>query len=133
MNIDFSGVFFGLFFVVVGVAMIMFQKSQNKKCTEVTTATVIDNVHPDHGSTVGKYMPVFQYIVNGQTITQTSSLASKPKKYEIGDKVELHYNPDNVNEYYVPGYNSSKLGIIFILAGLGFLALIIAKGIFLGE
>lgn len=131
MNIDFSGVIFGLFFVVIGVALIMLRKSQNKNCTEVTTATVIDNVHPSHGSTVGKYAPVFQFTANGQTVTQTSSLASKPKKYEIGDQVELRYNPNNVNEYYVPGYTSNTLGIIFIVAGLGFSALIILKGFML--
>ena len=127
MNIDFSGVMFGLFFVAIGVAVIIFQRKQNKKCTEVTTATVIDNVHPSHGSTVGKYAPVFQYTANGQTVTQTSTLAKRPKKYEIGDQVELRYNPNNVNEYYVPGYTSNALAIVFILAGLGFSALVIFR------
>ena len=131
MNIDFSGVLFGLFFVVIGVAVIMFQKKQNNKCTEVTTATVIDNVHPGYGSSVRKFMPVFQYTVNGQTVTQKSTIARKPKKYEIGDQVELRYNPNNINEYYVPGYTSKSLGIIFILAGLGFSALVILKGFML--
>lgn len=131
MDIDFSGVLFGLFFVAIGVFVIMFQRSQNKKCTEETTATVIDNVHPNHGSSIGKYMPVFQYTVNGQTITQTSSLARRPKKYEIGDQVKLCYNPNNVNEFYVPGYTSNSLGIIFILAGLGFSILMIIKGLML--
>ena len=124
-----SGIAFGVFFIIVGIAVLLFQNNKKNKCTETTTATVVDLIRKKTSSSHRTFAPVFEYNVNGQTVRVTSSYSTRHIKHNIEDKVELKYNPNNVNEFYVPGYNSKGLGILFILAGLGVIGLMIYKSV----
>lgn len=55
------------------------------------------------------------------------------QKYEIGQEIDIHYNPDNCDQYYVEGENTQKkLGIIFTIAGVIVLIVDILGAIVLG-
>ena len=75
------------------------------------------------------YTPVTTFTAdNGSTITFTSSFSSNPPSYDVGEKVEVLYAPDNPNEARIRGFGSLWLGPV-ILGGLGLVFSAIGFGI----
>jgi hypothetical protein len=65
---------------------------------ERTTGTVIEmeeSSSAESGCCV--YSPVVQFEVNGQSYTFDSGNASDPPQYEVGEQVEVLYNPTDPN------------------------------------
>lgn len=122
--IGFSGLwaFIGIIFLVVGIVMISNWKKKEVNCTAVTSGKVIDiakheSNDMDNGYTVSWY-PVFEYNIGEQKFRKESAYGESRSKYTIGQNVEIYYNPENYNEYYVPEITiPKKLSIIFIVAG----------------
>lgn len=64
------------------------------------------------------YYPIFVYTVNGQEITTTSSVGSSRKCLKKGQAITVCYNPDNIDQYYVPEDKSTaRSGILFMAVG----------------
>lgn len=76
------------------------------------------------------YFPVIEYQVGDRTISQKSRSGQNPPKYQVGQQVEICFNPNNVEEYIIKGDSTPKhLGIGFIVLGsivvvVGFIAFI---------
>lgn len=114
------------FFILLGI-LILFKHFYLKKiCTELSIGQVVDiitshNTDSD-GNTHTTLYPVFEYTVDGETYTKKSSYGSNTCKFDLGESVDIYYNPKNPKQYFVPNDNTSlALGIIFIVVPLIFL------------
>lgn len=92
-------VFMGIGVLLIAICLLVshFLNEKYDRCTETTTGIVINNVSNGEGA----YAPVFKYEVDGKEYEDKSSLSTDPPKYEVGDEIEVHYNPDKPEEYYV--------------------------------
>ena len=116
-----------LFAVVAGSFCMVYPLYHKHVCKEPATAKVID-IHKERRDGTWHSYPVFQYRANGQTIVIQHNVS--PSSYEIGDQVELLYNQNAPEQYYIPhasGGNWAFLlgGAFFFLMGLGFTVLIV--------
>ena len=63
------------------------------------------------------YYPVFSYKVNGEEIEVEHNVS--PTDFQVGEYVELKYNPKNPYQYYIE--DSKKAGNwVFIITGMLF-------------
>ena len=116
-------------FIIVGILVIFLDYGLQIKCTEQTTGTVVDIVckeyyDSDTGFTYS-YFPVIEYQVGERTITQMSNSGEYPSRYQVGDQVEICYNPNDVEQYIIKGDQSANF-IGFACVGLGSIAVIAA-------
>lgn len=110
--------------VLFGYAFIE-NKQREKRCTQQVKAEVVRNVSEtrtetdDEGSssTYTVYAPVYSFVVSDDIPHEiTGGFERKKPKYNVGDKVELYINPDDLTEYWEEG--SNKWGIPAILFSL---------------
>lgn len=131
-------IFMGVVFLCVTLIVRFSFNSKKERCTEKVTATVIrleriERTDSDHNRSV-TYAPVFCYNANGKDITVQSSTSSNPCDYYEGQEVELFYNPNKLNEYYIENDGVSRIlilvfGIIggfFLIVGI-ILAFVLKK------
>ena len=116
-----------LVIVLIGAGIfIMFQESElSKRCTMNTVGTVvqiekdIDTSENSGGTLKYTYYPVIQYIVNNKTITKKSSIGTGHQKYAENEKIDILYDPNNIEDYIIKGdISSNMLGIIMIISGV---------------
>lgn len=125
---------FGILFVAIGVFLLAKENDIAKKCTEPILGTVVkieesESYDSESGEYTYTYYPVIQYETKEKTVIKKYNFGTSRSKYSIGDKVNILYNPNNVEEYTIEGDSSLKLfGIIFIVAGV----LVTVFGIFKG-
>ncbi len=93
-----GGVFMGIGALIIAIGFIVtyFMQQNYDKCTETVTAVVVKNIKKED-----TYTPVFAYTVDGKDYEQKSSYSTNPPKYDIGDEVELHYEPGKPTNFYV--------------------------------
>ncbi len=123
-----GGVFLAacLILALICFLVVHFVEKSREKCTETTTAIVIDNILEDD-----TYAPLFRYTAkNGKTYEEKSSYSSRPARYDIGDEAEIKYQPDDPENFYEP--DDDFLWIVkLVLGGLSGLFFIIGA-VFLG-
>lgn len=121
---------FGIVFSILGIVMLKNKKKREKNCTAKTYGKVTDIIkheNYDHHSGYSSCLwhPVFEYNIGELKFVKESFYGSSQPKYAIGQNVEVYYNPENYNEYYIKGETLPKtLGTIFTIAGI--VAIIIA-------
>ena len=114
--------FIGFIFTVVGIFTLIYPFYHKIKCTEPAMAKVIGfEKRWSRGSKgrMGRYIyyPVFSYKVNGEEIEVEHNVS--PTDFQVGEYVELKYNPKNPHQYYIE--NSKKSGNwVFIIIGMFF-------------
>ncbi len=124
----------GAFFIVFGVFSIKSENAKAKRCVAPAIGRVVrvDVEYEDKEGSTRKeksYVPVFQYIVNGNTVESSSNISSRNKKtYNVGDTAEILFNPSKPSEFVIKG-KSKKSGIGFGIAMLALGALLIVLGI----
>jgi len=116
-------IIFGIVFAIIGLFVFVKGNEQTKRCTEEAVGTVIeikeDLSTDDDGNPTYTYYPVIQYVVGERTITKRSSSGSSSLAYHLNDKVDILYNPNNVEEYIIKGDKTSNIiGIVFIILGV---------------
>lgn len=122
---------FGIIFLAVGIFVLVNGGNMAKKCTEPITAEVINieksESTDEDGFTSYTYTPIVEYTVGDKTVAKSSGKGASAPEYQIGDKIDLLYNPNNVEEFIIAGDNSYKIiGIVGIVVG----ALVLIAGIF---
>lgn len=109
----------GVVFIVLGIVAINLGNGLKKRCTEKTIGTVVEIISREQiDDTNPTYFPVIEYQVGDRTISQMSNSGDYPPKYEVGDQVEIYYNPNNVQEFIIKGDSTHNfVGIIAIVLG----------------
>jgi len=120
------GVFGGIF-TIMGYIILRKTRKQKYNCTIKTYGKVVNNIKHTATETnaTGAYEnadswhALFEYNVAGEKCVKESSLGTRYPKYEIGQTVEIYYNPENYHDFYVVGDTyPSNLGIILISIGI---------------
>ena len=96
-----------------------------------TTATVVDLVKRAKGTddTHHKYSAVFRYKTQaGSAHRVTSSYASYPAPYDIGEEVEIIYNPNDPEDYKVDSFWGLYRWVIFAFFFGGMIVVISGVG-----
>lgn len=91
-----------------------------KVCTREETALVVDLIERNDGSGSAMYSPVYEVYVDGETKTLTSNAYSNFPP-AVGDEVTVMLNPDNTDQFYVPGGVEDFIAKIFSIVGYVFL------------
>ena len=124
----------GALFIVFGVFSIKSENAKAKRCVAPAIGRIVrvDVEYEDKEGSTRKeksYVPVFQYIVNGNAVESCSNFGSRDKKkYNVGDTAEILFNPSKPSEFVIKG-KSKKSGIGFGIAMLALGALLIVLGI----
>ena len=123
----------GVIAVAVTIGNKLSLQKQATRDTESAIATVVDYAESqeldsnDNFQTV--YYPILTYEVNGETIRSQQTDGDAAKIYQIGENVNILYNPDAPEEFMYEGTDSFTgdftllaigAGAVFILAGLFF-------------
>ena len=124
----------GLVIIIIGIGIIIANVLKKKRCTGVTSATIVDisrernydrgQRYGDSGFSVGSrsnisLFPIYEYQIDGITYTQKSN--QSVRMAFVGQNVELHYNPNNPQDIYT---NKNIMPIItggiFVIFGIVF-------------
>ena len=124
------GSLLGIIFSIVGISVLNSRKRKEKICTSKTFGKVNNLIrHEDYssdGSSISNWHPIFEYNIGELKFIKESIYGNSQAKYAIGQTVELYYNPEDYNEYYVPSETlPKKLGKIFTIVGLTLLCICI--------
>lgn len=121
---------FGVLFCVIAAGLLGSQKRKTGRCSEKTTGTVVGYV-PMRGGvtnddiTTEMWHPVFEYYASGRHIKKTGAVGSVKKKYDIGEQVEVFFDPDEPEKFYIAGERAGRL-LSVIFAAIGVLAIVVA-------
>lgn len=107
-----------ILFIIFGGWTLKTEISKRIKCKSITTGKVID-FYEDHNSKKTNLFPIFEYEVYGTKYTKQYNFGTVSGQYSIGQEVEIHYNPNNANDYYIKGNNSIIIfGVMFLFVGI---------------
>lgn len=121
----FSGIsgLIGIIFFIIGIVILKKRKTKEKNCTSKTYGKVVDilkhkNVDLNGGHTYS-WHPVFEYTIENLKYIKESLYGSSSSKFAIGQNVEIHFNPQNYNEFYIAEETLPRtLGTIFTIVGI---------------
>jgi hypothetical protein len=130
------------FFTILGIlflggaAIAYFSGASFRDKAVLTTGTVTGfTVSVDSEDNSESYCPQVRYQTkSGETFTYFSNFCSSPPGYEVGEKVEIFYDPENPDKGQIKGFWSQYLLVTIFsciglpLAILGIWAGIPAKG-----
>lgn len=130
--IIFCGIFLllGFVFLLIGILTIHSRKMKEKKCTLKTFGKITDLVRHDSYSndhnTTSSWHPVFEYNIGNLKFVKESLYGSFQSKFAIGQTVEIHYNPEDYNDYYVSEeLLPKKMGNLFTIIGIIMLSIVV--------
>lgn len=145
MDNDLFSIVFMCSFCLVGVGCLALgfyinikAKDLIKKCNSKCNGTLIQigeelNEVKDsdgHYRTRRYFFPIYEFEVQGKKYKIRGTMAnSSQEKFEVGEIVEINYNPDNPEESYREGDIFSKVWLIFVIIGI--VAIIEGIGVFI--
>lgn len=123
--IIFSGIWIlvGIIFFIIGIAMLKNRKRKEINCTSKTYGKVTDIVrHQSYDSNGGynsSWHPVFEYNIGELKFIKESLYGGSQSKYAIGQDIEVYYNPEDYNDFYISDETLPKtIGTIFTIIGI---------------
>lgn len=123
--IIFSGAWslIGIIFLIIGVAVLKNKKRKQINCTSKIYGKVIDIVRHEtykkNGIYSSSWYPVFEYNIGELKYIKESLYGRSQPKYAVGQSVEVYYNPEDHNEFYIKGETVQKtLGKVFTIVGI---------------
>ena len=123
---------FSILAFISGIVMMNSRNEGRDLCTEKATASVI-KYHEYTREPVNRkqssykvYSPVYRFEYKGRPYTVIGPSAES-KQFDIGEEVELMYDPDDPDNFYVPAETASALGTRVCLI-IALISLIIAFG-----
>ena len=120
----------GVGLLLFGIAVFIYIRTR----TFINTAqevkgTVVQMVYRTSSKGGGSYAPVYQFrTINGQTITVQDSLSSNPPQFQVGQEIDILYNPEDPQKSYI----NKWMNLYFLPALLGGMGLLFGGvGIFI--
>lgn len=111
----------GLVFFSFGLFNLLAYMKLTKNCPSTADATIIEFKKVPTRRAMYTYYPVYSYTVDGVEHTIKSKTGKSSWKFHVGDIIQLKYNPNNPNIYYVPSdktrylisFGAIAIGVIF--------------------
>ena len=125
----------GVIFLMVAWIIASVMADRKKNCTAKAVGTVTDLVrstnYHDRNSHARGFHPVVQYTTDkGETLSVTSAVSTNPPKYKVGDIVNVKYDPNKPQKFYIDGDNTINIvKIVFLCVGPGLIVLGLLVGI----
>lgn len=120
----------GIALIIIGIIKILYTK---KHCTHRVLATCIDigkydSYDSESDSYTTMYSPIFEFHHDGETFRVTNSFYSSNCNVEVGEQVELLFNPAKPKEFV---YSNGQDGVhgTLIISGIIFIVMGIVCGI----
>ena len=113
----------GLIFIGIGIFMFISGQNKEKNCSAETVGTVIElkeetSTDADTGRISYVYYPIIEYKAGESLVRRQSENGSSNPSYKVNDKLNILYNPNNIEEFMIQGDKSSNLfGIGGIVLG----------------
>lgn len=103
--------------------MLKSRKRKEIECTSKAYGKVTDVVRHQSYDSDGRYSsswhPVFEYNIGELKFIKESSYGRSQSKYAIGQEVEVYYNPEDYNDFYIAGETLPRtIGTIFTIVGI---------------
>jgi len=109
--------FLGLLMFAIGIWGLFYCYNMKKNGISVM-AEVVDIVRSSSlSNTVDRHLPLFQYKVDGELINSAYRNAKNDAKYEIGDRIEIIYNPRKPKKFIIPTDIELRSAIAFLILG----------------
>lgn len=118
--------------ILLTVALYFFVRSKEFIQTGVKTTAIVSEFIETRGSKNSTlYKPVFEYTtLLNEKIKQIYNVASKPPMWNVGDSVEIIYNPNNPKEIKPFSY-FGLYGICVIFSAIAMPFIVIGAGYFI--
>ncbi|MCI8397446.1 MAG: DUF3592 domain-containing protein [Clostridia bacterium] len=117
-------IIFGGIFALTGVIVFGQTMIERKKCSKVTTGivkeiTTDENTEQNQKKKKVSYTTI-EYTVGEETYIQKSETGSTMNAHYIGEKIEIHYDPQNPKKAYwgTNEFLSLVAGIVFTSVGV---------------
>lgn len=117
-------VVFGGIFALTGVVVFGQTMMERKKCSKVTTGTVKEITPEEETEEKKKKKKVsyttIEYTVGEETYLQKTETGSTMNAHYVGEKIEIHYDPENPKKAYwgTNEFLSLVAGIVFTSVGV---------------
>lgn len=112
-----------IIFIGIGIFAINSGDDIAKRCTIETKGTVLEiieeKIDNSNESVDHKYYPVIAYDAGAIKYEEQSKNGSNPSKYRAGQEVDMYYNKENPQDFYLKGEASTgSYGYFFIIIGI---------------
>lgn len=120
--INLTIVLVGVIFTMISIGMSYTNKKKVERCKVLTKGIVVDikrevsTANIDGPPTVCWY-PIYEYRAGEHTIRKWSSFGQAKQMFYPGEEVEIYYNANDYNEFYVLKEKVEKLIVIFEIIG----------------
>lgn len=99
----------GGYIFLLGLNMTVDATGNKKKCTVHTECEIVKVSYEEFERRPGEidmvYVPVFRYSLNGADYNYKSDTVYSVKSFEVGDKTEIYFDPDDPYNVYLPEYS----------------------------
>lgn len=116
---------FGGIFIIASIGLSIFINNKKKNCTKEATAKVKEIIVSENRDNVDGFLmvseyPKIEYDINGEHIEKVSSIGYMPKKYSVGQEVEICYNPNKYDDFCIKGDKTANIiRNVFVAVGIG--------------
>ena len=119
---------FGAISFIVGICVLLNYKKKKREAIQ-TTYGVVTGVTSMNGigdNMMYDYYPTIDFYIGNERITVKSKFPVSNNKYKVGQKVLVHYNPNNPTEFYIDNNTNQKIfGIVYTIVGIAILVFIL--------
>ena len=121
----------GIVIVLLGFLSIRKGSQKKNRCTASASAVIVevqaekDEAGSENTHKKFTYTPIYEFVVNGNTIRKNGGVYSHNKKqFKVGDTATVKYNPNKPDEFLINGKSSGKsFGIALVMFGLIIIAI----------
>lgn len=116
---------FGGIFIIASIGLSIFINNKKKNCTKEATAKIKEIIVSENRDNVDGFLmvseyPKIEYDINGEHIEKVSSIGYMPKKYSVGQEVEICYNPNKYDDFCIKGDKTANIvRNVFVAVGIG--------------
>ncbi len=123
----FTLIFGGVGFILLAIAGLLYFRERNfLERAELVTGVVSDL---DYGGSDGGYCPVIDFETKrGEPVRYFGNVCSSPPSYDIGERVEVLYDPANIRTVQMNGFWSQYVGVV-VLGAIGLPFFLIGFGL----
>ncbi len=105
---------FGGIFIIASIGLSIFINNKKKNCTKEATAKIKEIIVSENRDNVDGFLmvseyPKLEYDINGEHIEKVSSIGYMPKKYSVGQEVEICYNPNKYDDFCIKGDKTANI------------------------
>ena len=125
-----SFIMLGGFFLLGGIYLRNEWKENKKKCTIKKYGKIINIVRHDRNNSSNRrtisWHIVFEFNAGDRKFIRESPYGCTKSKFSVGQEIEVYFDSENYNEYYIVGDDRKKeIGTVFIVLGISIIIIAI--------